>query len=159
MALTQIEVKIETKASKQAVWALLADYGNIHKYTSGVVASHLTTPGKQGLGMTRRCDLPGKPGSNYVVEKIVEWRDGDSFAFVITDTNAPIKDAKVRWTAREHGNKSEIIVQARYRPKLGILGALMNVLIIKGQLGKNLAAILNDMKIVLEKREGLVKAA
>ncbi len=133
MALTQIEVKIETKASKQAAWSLLADYGNIHKYTSGVVASRLTTTEKQGLGATRRCDLPGKPGSNYVVEKIVEWRDGDSFAFVITDTNAPIKDAKVRWTVQERGSKSDLIVQAQYRTKLGILGAVMNMLIIKRQ--------------------------
>lgn len=159
MALTQIEVKIETKASKQAAWSLLADYGNIHKYTSGVVASRLTTSEKQGLGATRRCDLPGKPGSSYVVEKILEWKDGDSFAFVITDTNAPIKDAKVSWTVRERGRNSELVVQGQYRTKLGILGVVMNALVIKRQLRKNLTAILNDIKNVLERDEGSATAA
>ena len=85
--------------------------------------------------------------------------DGDTFAFVITDTNAPIKDPIVRLTVWERGTKSVIIIQAQYKPKLGILGAVMNVLILKHQLSKNLAAILNDFRTAVERDEGSARAA
>ena len=47
-----IDVRVAVAAPKEAAWAVLADYGNVHAYVRGSLDAYLTTEQASGVGMT-----------------------------------------------------------------------------------------------------------
>ena len=145
----KIDVSIAVAAPKDAAWAILADYGNVHNYVGGVVDSYLTTEQTDGIGMTRYCALPRKMMmKQYIVEEISAWDEGKSFRYIVTDTTAPIADGSVEWSVDGDEKRSVIRARVSYRPK-GLIGWLM-----LPKLRKQFAEVMNaglaDLKRHLE---------
>ena len=104
----KFDVSVTPEASKDAAWALLADYGNPHNYISGIVDAYLTTEQTSGVGMTRHCDLPRMMMmKQHIVEDISAWDEGNSFTYIIIDTTCasrgPISLAESGTGAALHG--------------------------------------------------------
>ncbi len=111
----KIDVSVTIEASKDAAWALLADYGNPHKYVGGIVDAYLTTEQTSGVGMTRHCTLPRMMMmKQYIVEEISAWDEGKSFAYIVTDTTAPITDGILEWSVDGDDRRSVIKVRRSF---------------------------------------------
>ena len=118
----RIDISVSVEAPKEAAWALLADYGNPHKYVGGIVDAYLTTERTSGVGMTRHCTLPRMMMmKQHIVEEISAWDEGKSFAYIVTDTTAPITDGILEWSVDGDDRRSVIKVRGSYRPK-GLMG-------------------------------------
>lgn len=142
-------VQISVNAPKQRSWQLLADYGGVDKYIEGVLNSHLTTDLKQGIGCTRHCDLPKMMTMDqYIVEEVIDWVDGESLTYVVTDTNSPITDGKVKWWVTGDETNSIINADVFYKPR-GIMGMIMSPMLRK-IFPEQLNLGLSDMKKYLE---------
>jgi carbon monoxide dehydrogenase subunit G len=154
-----IDVSVAVAAPKEAAWAVLADYGNVHAYVRGILDAYLTTEQASGVGMTRYCALPPMMMmKQYIVEEITAWDEGRSFTYIITDAAAPIADASVAWSVEGNDRRSRIRARVSYRPK-GVMGRLMAPMMRK-QSPKQMNAALADMKQHLEARViGHAKAA
>lgn len=146
-----IDVSVAIAAPKEAAWAVLADYGNVHTYVRGILNAYLTTEQASGVGMTRYCALPRMMMmKQYIVEEITAWDEGRSFTYIITDAAAPITDAWVAWSVEGDDRRSKIRARVSYRPK-GVMGRLMLPMMRK-QFPKQMNAALTDMKQHLEAR-------
>lgn len=144
-----IDVSVAVAASKEAAWAVLADYGNVHAYVRGILDAYLTTEQVSGVGMTRYCALPRMMMmKQYIVEEITAWDEGRSFTYIITDAAAPITDASVAWSVEGDDRRSRIRARVSYRPK-GLMGRLMAPMMRK-QFPKQMNAALADLKKHLE---------
>lgn len=152
MSETTFDEQIEIDASTEAVWAVLGDYGPVSHYVDGVVDSRIVDGPDRGLGATRHCDLPGKPGRNYIVERIVEWDEGSSFRYEVTDTNAPITNAELRWSVTPAGPRTKLRAEVRYSTKFGLLGRAMNVIVLRRKLRRSITQSLADIKTHIEAR-------
>ncbi len=147
---TEMTFGIGIDASRTKAWELLADFGNPHKYVNGVLDTRMVSAAPNGVGAVRHCDLePMMTIPQHIVEEIIEWNEGDSYTYIVTDTAAPITDGQVKWSVSD--SKKGCVIQAavQYRPRYGLLGRMINPFL-KAQFRKQLSQGLADMKRVLE---------
>lgn len=145
----KIDVSVTIEASKEAAWALLADYGNPHIYVDGITDAYLTTGQTGGVGAIRYCALPRMMMmKQYIVEEITAWDEGKSFSYIITDAAAPIADGSVDWSVKGDEGRSVIRAVVSYRAK-GLMGRMMLPMMRK-QFAVQMKTALADMKRHLE---------
>ncbi len=150
MKRTEMTLEIGIDAPRVKAWELLADFGSPHKYVNGVLDTRMKTVAPSGVGAVRHCDLqPMMRMRQYIVEEIIEWNEGDSYTYVVTDTAAPITDSQVRWSVSDSRTGCVIRVAVQYRPRFGLVGQLINPFL-KVQFRKQLSQGLADMKRALE---------
>jgi len=145
---------ISLSVSKQVAWDALADFGNPHRYFKGIVDAHLMTDVMSGVGMIRHCDLPKMMGMRqYIDEKITDWKEGEEFTYIVTETAAPIKNGIATWRVTGDENRSIVSVDIKYEPK-GVMGYMMKRMLSK-EFNKQISAGLRDMRAVLENVENI----
>jgi hypothetical protein len=72
---------IEIQATRDEVWRVWSEFGNVQDYVAGVPKSYLTGSTQEGIGTERRCEI----GPKHVVdEKIAAWEDGSRYVFEVT---------------------------------------------------------------------------
>lgn len=140
--------RITINAPKDAVWSALANIGSIHEWNPGVVGSRMTSPGEAGLGSGRRCELGGR---NYLDEEVVEWTPGAALTMRIVATNLPFKTADIRFTLESRGRETLVTVSPKYTLKFSMLGALLDVVIVRRQYRKGMINLLKGLKQHVER--------
>jgi len=147
--------EITINAPTEAVWNALADIGSIYKWNPGVKQSHMTTSSEVGLGSGRHCDLGGK---NYLDETVVEWRPDVALTMRIVATNLPFKTADIKFTLDGNGQQTLVTVAPEYTLKFGMLGTLMDIVLVRSSYRKGMVNLLKGLKGYVENTEGLIKS-
>lgn len=137
-----VTVRHDSDAPAGQVWSALADFGNIHLFHPGLSGSHLTGDKAGGVGTTRRCDLNG---GGYLLEEVVDWRDGRSYTIEVTESSFPLKSARTTLAVEPAGTGSRISMTIRYKPKFGLLGALMDVLMMRATMRNQMRGMLKGL--------------
>ena len=116
-------------------WEILGDFSNVHKIHPLVKTVDQVTPDKdRGVGAIRQCNLYD---GNKAVEKIEEW-DERNHAYVVRviDSSLPMKSVLVKLHAVPQGNyKSKLVAEMNMKAKFGLLGKIMERLVMKPQFG------------------------
>lgn len=129
------------------VWNTLADIGRIDEWNPGVVASRKTTPGDDGVGATRHCDLGGK---HYLDEEVVEWQPQRALTMRITATSLPLKSADIRFTLAGHGHQTTVTVSPTYTVKFAWIGHVLDRVAVRSQYRRGMANLLRGLKQHIE---------
>jgi hypothetical protein len=129
------------------VWTVLADIGTISTWNPGVKDSHQTTGGNVEKGACRHCDLGGK---NYLIEEVVTFEPTLAITFRITDTNLPFKAADIRFTLTEDRGATSVTVSPIYELKFGVVGKLLDTLIVQPTYRKGMKELLRGLKSHVE---------
>ena len=75
-----VSKEIHINASKDKVWAALADLGSVQNFNPAVKKSYYTTTEKAGIGATRVCELLPQ---GAVEERVTEWQTGQRFVLEV----------------------------------------------------------------------------
>lgn len=131
--------------SADNVWKQLADYEGIGKWNPNLNQSFLLNGSdKQGVGALRQCDL--KDGKNWIRERVVEWKEGESYTVDIYEGTMPLKVAKATLGVKSLGNnQSEVFMEMEYTMKMGVVGAMMDVLMMRSMMKKNMDKVLSGL--------------
>lgn len=122
--MSQASASRTINAPAATVWALLADFGNIHHFHPGLEDSRLTSEADSGIGATRRCDFKG---GGSVFEEITGWVEGERYTVELSKMDMPLKSATATLSVAPLSDAScTATMHMEYRPKYGILGALMD---------------------------------
>ena len=150
--MTTIIREIKINASQKEVWDILADFGGIYKFNPGVPSSHSTSPGNGGLGATRHCDL--LPAGS-VEERIIEWHEGRDYKIEIYAGKGtpPFKTAVGHLSVQPDGSGTQVRMHFEYRLKFGLVGKLMDQMLVKRQFSKAVPGILAGLKHYAETGE------
>ena len=140
-----VSKKINYPASM--VWSFIADYANIYKIHPMLTHSFINEGSvEQGLGAERTCKMPA--GMN-LVEEVIYWQEGESYTIRIVRTNMPIKTAQatigVRSLRSKGTNRAEIFFKMIYNVKWGILGKLMDIVMMRWMLLIMVEMLLNSL--------------
>ena len=135
------EIQIDAPVNK--VWETLADIGTIYRWNPGVIESHTTSTGIEGLGATRYCDLGGK---NFLDEEVVAWKPNEQLTMRITDTNMPFAHADIRFYLRPEDSGTHVTVSPEYKLKYGIIGTLLDKMFVEKTYSKGMASLLAGLK-------------
>ena len=143
----EFEEQIIVSASPDKVWDVLADIRNIYLWNPGVVRSRLTTHGKVRVGTCRLCDLEGK---NYLDEEVIEFEKPHRLTMRINDTNLPFKAAEIRYTVEPQGGKTLVRVSPKYQLKFGLLGSILDTIMVRSQYRKGMQELLRGLRNYVE---------
>ena len=132
------------------VWKVLADIGNIHLWNPGVLSSQVTTPKSTGLGACRHCNLGGK---NYLDEEVVEWDVDKRLTMKVNKTNMPFKSVDVHFTLHSKNGSTVVTVSPEYEVKYGMLGKIMDLLVVRRTYVRAMDELLNGLKQYIETKK------
>lgn len=140
---------IQISAAPEVVWSALADIGNISEWNPGVKSSKQTSSGAVAVGATRHCDLGGK---NYLNEELVAFEPCRRMTLRITDTNLPFKSADIRFTVMPSGADTLVTVSPIYELKFGVIGRVLDKLMVRAQYSQGMRDLLQGLKTFVETR-------
>ncbi len=114
----------------RTVWAALADFGGIHRFHPYLESSPILNGKARGEGAERRCEF--KDG-NHICERVVEWKEGESMTVDIYEGSMPLARAQgtLAVVPESSGTEATVTFTMDYTPKMGPLGALMDVLMMR----------------------------
>ena len=116
-------VCIDAAASK--VSQVLSDLESIHVWVESIKRSYCVSSRTRGVDAVRVCHVEG----NFTVrETIVDWVEGESFAYV--GAGAPLmKHAVNQWRVEERGSQTLVTTSAQVELNWGVFGRLLEPLI------------------------------
>ena len=146
--MSEFTESVQINASSDDVWAALADIGSIAVWNPGVKESRQTSNGEVTYGAGRYCNLGGK---NYLQEEVVTFEPPSHITFRIVDTNLPFDFADIRFTLSAEGEQTTVEVSPLYQLKFGVVGKLLDVLLVKPTYRKGMRDLLKGLKSHVEK--------
>ncbi|MEM1415469.1 MAG: SRPBCC family protein [Myxococcota bacterium] len=143
--MSEVHLTRVVAASPEAVWAALADVGGVHRFHPYVERSPLTEGSAEGgVGAGRTCHFYD---GNHVVEEVIRWEPLEAVEVAIVRGSMPLKDARAGFQLTPEGAGTRIDLRMSYTPKLGPLGALMDVLMMRRKFRTLLAEVLEGLDV------------
>ena len=129
--MTTIRNEITINAGIDTVWAILSDLERLDQYDPTVMKSTLVSSEKKGIGAKRKVLM--LDGKNWFEEKITVFQHADSLTYELTDCSFPIKWLKHSYTFEEVNGQTKVIQVMEYTVKFGLLGKLLDFMMIRKQ--------------------------
>jgi len=133
-------ISVCIEAPKEKVWDVLSNIPDIHLWVESIASAHCEGNKEYGVGTVRVCRLKG---NMEVKEKIIDWRDGDSFTYE-TNNFLMMKYAKNRWSVKTENKKTLLTSETVIILKGGFIGKLFEPLmamLLKKMANETLAGI------------------
>ncbi len=150
--MTVLENSIRIDAPKERVWAILAALDALDQYDPGVARSEIISSEKNGIGAERRCDL--RPGG-WFKERVREWRPTEALSFELYDCTLPVRHLRHSYTLTEEGATTVVHQRMEYELKLGLLGKLMDRLVVRRKWDAGIKGFFAGLKRRAENGAGL----
>jgi hypothetical protein len=115
----------------ERLWALLSDLEAVERYNPGVRRAAIAGSQRSGIGARRSCDLLPK---GRVVERVTHWEEGRALGLEVAESDWPIHF--MRWVTRlePNGGGTRITQSLEYEVKFGVLGWVLDQLVVKRKL-------------------------
>ncbi len=113
--MTKLSSEIQIDASKEKVWAVLADLETVQHYSPAITKAYYTSEVRDGVGAARQCDFDG----GYVRERVTEWKPGEGYAINVYEGSdiAPFESIDVRFVLRDAEQWTAVSLELEYRLK------------------------------------------
>lgn len=144
-----IKNQISINASVESIWNILANIELLDKYDPTVKKSTLISPQNTGLGAKRKVDM--LDGKNWFEEKITVFVPNQALTIELTDCSFPIKGLKHSYTFEKAGNQTIVKQVMEYTVKFGLLGKVLDGLMIKKQSDAGIKKFFTGLKQYAEK--------
>ncbi len=139
----QVTVERTIHAPATAVWRVLADFGGVHRFHPAVETSPLLNGQSSGLGAQRQCNFYD---GRHAVEQVVGWDEGRAIDIDIIGGDMPLKSGRGRLSVETVSQGVSVVTMTMtYKPKGGPLGAVMDVLMMRGMFRKMLGKVLDGL--------------
>lgn len=128
-------------------WEILADFSNVYHVHPLVATVDQVTPDKdRGVGAVRQCNMYD---GHKAVEKIVEWDEANrTYKIELIDSDLPMKSVIATLAVEDAGaGKSRLMANMQVKAKFGILGKIMEYVVMKPQLGGALGDLFAGVEV------------
>ncbi|MDO3380913.1 SRPBCC family protein [Gilvimarinus algae] len=139
---------IEIEAPKAFVYALLSNLESVADYNPLVEHARYVSEKLTGPGASRECSL-GKHG--IVRERVIDSVEGFSISMEVFEHKWPIEYFRWTTTLEEMAGKTNLTQFTEYQLKFGILGYIMDKLIVNRIMAKQIENILTGMRSHISK--------
>lgn len=148
---TTVSVETILAMSRLDAWKKLSDLNLARHYVPGGTGIEITTPQHQGMGASRKVFCEGRPSLD---ETVVEWAEGYGFTVRLHQGDKPAFPFKnghfiYRLEDAEQG-QSRMTTAMVYDLPLGILGRLVDGLLLRRVTRRTVEAIARNLKQVYE---------
>jgi ligand-binding SRPBCC domain-containing protein len=145
-----IKNEITINAPIESIWNALTDLELLDKYDPTVKKSELISNEKTGIGAKRKVHM--LDGKNWFDEKITEFKPNQTLTYELTACSFPIKGLKHSYGFVKIGDQTKVIQQMEYTVKCGLLGKLLDSLMIRKQSDAGIKKFFAGLKQYVEKQ-------
>lgn len=145
--MTQLHHEIFINAAPEKVWAALANLETVEKYNPLVAKTYYTSDNRSGIGASRHCDFVPK---GFSKERVTDWEAGRLLGLETTESSFPMKICRWKTHISPQGNGTFVSQDLEYSMKFGLLGNLLNALIMKKKYNDILGGIFDGLKKFVE---------
>jgi ligand-binding SRPBCC domain-containing protein len=145
--------EIGIQAPPHAVWAVLEDFGGVSEWAPYMRRSSLVGGQKRGVGTSRF--MRHAWGFSFE-ETVTEWTDDQGFSFDVHRAPFPMKDVHETWVTGQDNGLSTVITRVNYGMRLGFLGSLVDWLLVRFVVRREMRAGLLGLKNYVESRSELI---
>ncbi len=143
--------EIVINAPTEKVWNILTNLELLEQYDPTVKKSTLISTEKTGLGAKRKVLM--LDGKNWFDEKITDFKINKALTFQLTDCSFPIKGLKHSYTFEVVGGQTKVQQVMEYTVKFGLLGKLLDSLMIRKQSDSGIKKFFDGLKRYAEKNQ------
>lgn len=129
--MTTLNNEIVINAPVEKIWEALANIEMLDKYDPTVKQSTALSENKSGLNAKRKVLM--LDGKNWFDEKIILFKPNEALTYQLTDCSFPIKGLKHSYSFEKAGNQTKVKQVMEYTVKFGLLGKLLDSLMIRKQ--------------------------
>lgn len=123
--------EIIINASVDKVWTMLSDLELLAKYDPTVKHSTLVSAEKTGIGAKRKVLM--LDGKNWFDEKVTVFKPNEALTYQLTDCSFPIKGLQHSYSFEKIGNQTKVKQVMEYTVKFGLLGKMLDAMLIRKQ--------------------------
>ncbi len=143
-----IHNEITVNASVDKLWNLLTDLELLEKYDPTVKKSTLLSTEKTGIGAKRKVLM--LDGKNWFNEKVTVFNPTEALTYQLTECSFPIKGLTHSYSFKKVDNQTELKQVMEYTVKFGLLGQLLDAMMIRRQSDKGIKKFLAGLKSYAE---------
>lgn len=147
--MTTLHNEITINAPIEKIWEALSSIDNLDKFDPTVKKSTALSIEKSGLGAKRKVDM--LDGKNWFEEKVTDFKTNEALTYQLTDCSFPINGLKHSYSFEKMGNQTKVIQVMEYSVKFGLLGKLLDSLMIRKQTSSGIKKFFNGLKEYAEK--------
>ena len=140
---------ITINAPIDKIWSILTDLELLDKTDPTVKKATLISANKTGLEAKRKVLM--QDGKNWFDEKITVFKPNQELVYELTDCSFPIKGLKHTYSFQKNGNQTNVQQKMEYTVKFGIIGILLDKMMISKQFNSGIKKFLNGLKTYSEK--------
>lgn len=126
---SEVNYTVNIAAPKDKCWEIMQDLTKPHLYVPGLIKTEMHTEQTQGVGTSRRVFKKNMA----LDETVVDWQEGESFTLRLHDGDKPKplpKSFFVYSIKPGANNSTDFTATMRYQFPLGVIGAVINRLIV-----------------------------
>lgn len=147
--MTTLQNEITINASVEKLWEILADASILDQYDPTVKKCTLISSNKSGIDAKRKVDM--LDGKNWFEEKITVFEPYKALSFQLTDCSFPIKGLKHSYSFEKVGTQTKVKQLMEYTVKFGLLGKLLDSIMIRKQSDQGIKKFFAGLKQFAEK--------
>lgn len=141
--------EIIINAPMERIWAALTNIEELEKYDPTVLKSTATTASKNGVGSARKVEM--RDGKNWFEETCTALRPHEALTYELTACSFPVHALKHSYSFENMGGDKVKVKQVmEYRMKFGLLGKIMDALLVRKQSDKGIKAFMGGLKSFTE---------
>ncbi len=140
---------ITINAPIDKIWSILTDLELLNKTDPTVKKATLISSNKTGLEAKRKVLM--QDGKNWFDEKITVFKPNEELVYQLTDCSFPIKGLKHTYSFQKIGNQTKVQQEMEYTVKFGVIGVLMDKMMIGKQFNSGINKFLTGLKTYAEK--------
>ena len=146
--MTTLHHEVKINAVPEKVWNVLADLEAVQYYNPLVVKTHYTSENRDGVGASRHCDF--KP-NGFSKERVTDWIPARLLGMEVVDSSFPMRFTRWKTHLAADDGGTRVTQELEYEMKFGLLGELLNKLMMRKKYDGILAEIFTGLKNYIEK--------
>lgn len=145
--MTTLRHQIKIDAPVDAVWRVLGDLVAVQHYNPLVASAQFASSQHEGVGATRRCALKPK---GTIEERVWDWQPPKALGLEVAKSDWPLVFMKWRTEIEAEGDATLVSQEMTYKVKFGLLGQLMDALMMRRMLDRSVGDIFVSLKRYVE---------
>jgi hypothetical protein len=145
---TTLSHRIFIAAPAEVVWQAIADLEAVADYSPTVSKASLIPGPHEGVGAGRSCTT--KQGE--VVERIVGWDKPHTIEIELVSSPWPVRSMRWRTEILPKPGGVEVAQVLSYAPSLGVVGAVLDAVVMRRAMDRTIASVFNALKAYCEKK-------
>lgn len=149
--MTQLFNEILIEAPMEKIWEALSNLESLEKYDPTVKKCVATSSLKYGEGGRRKVEM--KDGKNWFEEKCTLWKPNETLTYELTACSFPVHSLNHTYSFERVGNQVKVKQIMSYQIKFGLLGKILDLLVMRKQSDAGIKAFLLGLKSFSEDKK------